>query len=67
MTERQEKVLACIRHAIRTRGEAPTLQEIADEVGLSSRSSVHYQLRQLEQRGVVAHSDPRRWRSYRAA
>ncbi|MGV4988943.1 LexA family protein [Streptomyces sp. NRAIS3] len=36
----QERVLRCIRQAITDRGEAPTVREIGDAVGMRSRSSV---------------------------
>ncbi|MGX1887503.1 LexA family protein [Streptomyces sp. NPDC055287] len=64
LTERQEQVLACIRQTIGTHGEAPTVREIGDHVGLSSSS--HYQLKQLERHGVIARGESR-WRPYRLA
>lgn len=63
LSERQERVLACVREWITEHGEAPTVREIGRRVGLSSPSSVLYQLRQLENRGVITRTE-RRWRSY---
>ncbi|MFF2963825.1 helix-turn-helix domain-containing protein [Streptomyces sp. NPDC057963] len=45
-------------------GEAPSLRQIAERVGLASTSSVHYQLGELEERGLVRRT-ARRWRSCR--
>ncbi|MEU6657426.1 hypothetical protein [Streptomyces sp. NPDC046821] len=51
ITERQRSILVAIRAHIADRGEAPTVREIAAAVGLSSPSSVLYQLRRLEEAG----------------
>ncbi|MFF3313530.1 winged helix DNA-binding protein [Streptomyces sp. NPDC002952] len=53
LSARQEAILSCIRREIVERGEAPTVREIARTVGLSSTSSVAYQLRELERRGEI--------------
>ena len=53
LTDIQERILRCIRESIADRGEAPTVAEIGAEVGLSSRSSVHYQLRELEAKNAI--------------
>ncbi|MEU0965682.1 hypothetical protein ABZ357_09730 [Streptomyces sp. NPDC005917] len=66
LTERQERIVACIREWITEYGEAPTVTEIGERVGLRSRSAVHYQLRQCEQRGAIA-VEPRRPRGIRLA
>ncbi|MFD7446715.1 LexA family protein [Streptomyces sp. NPDC059909] len=66
LSARQEAVLACIREWIAENGEGPTLREIGQAVGLSSPSSVAYQLGRLEEHGVIARSG-RRWRSCRLA
>lgn len=54
LTERQEAILDCIRETLDVFGEAPSVREIARYVGLSSISAVHYQLGQLERKGVIA-------------
>jgi repressor LexA len=53
LTSRQEEILRCIRLAITDQGDAPTVSEIAEQVGLRP-SSVHYQLRELETKGAIA-------------
>jgi repressor LexA len=47
------QILAAIRTSVRERGIPPTLQEIADAVGLSSLSSVHHHLRVLQKQGAI--------------
>ncbi|MEU0398365.1 hypothetical protein ABZ208_37615 [Streptomyces sp. NPDC006208] len=64
MTETQRRVLACVREWIAENGEGPTVREIGRGVGLSSPSSVAYQLRRLQQLGAISR-DGRGWRSIR--
>ncbi|MFD5002193.1 LexA family protein [Streptomyces mutabilis] len=52
LTPRQEEILRVIRLAITDQGDAPTVAEIAEQVGLRP-SSVHYQLRELEAKGAI--------------
>ncbi|MGW0572989.1 LexA family protein [Streptomyces tauricus] len=66
LTEREEQILACIRRSIAERGEGPTMVEIGAAVGLRSKGTVAYHLRNLQERGVLAR-DGRGWRSYRPA
>ncbi|MFI2764877.1 hypothetical protein ACH5A3_39610 [Streptomyces echinatus] len=66
LTDTQERVLRCIRQAIADRGEAPTVAEIGEAVGMRSRSSVHYQLVELEAKGAIAR-ERRRSRGIRLA
>lgn len=66
LTDVQERILRCIRQAIADRGEAPTVAEIGAEVGMSSRSSVHYQLVELEAKRQIVR-EPGRWRGIRLA
>jgi DNA-binding transcriptional ArsR family regulator len=66
LTGMQERILSCIRQAITEDGEAPTVGEIADRVGLKSWSSVHYQLRELEAKGAIVR-EPGRARGIRLA
>lgn len=65
LTDRQEAILHCIRTTIRTRGDAPTVAEITETVGLRP-SSVHYQLRELEAKGAIVR-EPGRPRGIRLA
>jgi repressor LexA len=66
LTDTQERILRCIRQAIADQGEAPTVQEIGDQVGMRSRASVHYQLGELESKGAIRR-DPHRRRGIRLA
>jgi len=65
LTSRQERILRCIRLAITDQGDAPTVAEIAEQVGLRP-SSVHYQLRELEAKGAIVRQ-PHRPRGIRLA
>ena len=53
LTERQHKILDYIRHVTRTRNYPPSVREIGEAVGLSSSSTVHNHLNQLERRGLI--------------
>jgi repressor LexA len=66
LTDTQERILRCIRQAIADRGEAPTVQEIGDQVGMRSRASVHYQLGELEAKHAIVR-EPHRRRGIRLA
>ncbi|MEU0368830.1 hypothetical protein ABZ070_00945 [Streptomyces sp. NPDC006283] len=52
-TDRQVRILRWMRTDVAMHGEAPSLREIAAGVGLSSPSSVLYQLQRLEALGAV--------------
>ncbi|MFE2712200.1 hypothetical protein ACFXKI_09475 [Streptomyces mirabilis] len=60
LTVTQERILRCIRTAIVEQGEAPTVQEIGERVGMRSRASVHYQLGELETKGAIVREPGRR-------
>lgn len=60
LTVTQERILRCIRETIADRGEAPTVQEIGERVGMRSRASVHYQLGELEAKGAIVREPGRR-------
>ena len=53
LTDTQERILRYIRAQITECGEAPTVAEIGEQVGMASRASVHYQLVELEQKGAI--------------
>ena len=53
LTPRQVRILEFIREAVRDRGYPPTVREIGEAVGLTSSSSVHSQLANLERRGLL--------------
>ena len=57
VTPRQRRILDFIRSTVRERGYPPTVREIGEAVGLTSSSSVHSQLANLERRGLL-HKDP---------
>jgi repressor LexA len=57
LTARQERILRFISDTVRDRGYPPTVREIGEAVGLTSSSSVHAQLANLERRGLL-HKDP---------
>lgn len=53
LTDRQAKIMRCIRDYIADTGVSPTVREVGQRVGLSSSSSVACQLGRLEERGSV--------------
>src|SRR5437762_5358040 len=53
LTERQVKILDYIRYVTRVRNYPPSVREIGEAVGLSSSSTVHNHLNQLERRGLI--------------
>jgi repressor LexA len=62
LTPRQRKIIQAIVDSIQRRGYAPSMREIADAAGLSSPSSVSYQLSILAKKGYLSR-DARRPRS----
>jgi repressor LexA len=53
LTARQKRILEYIRRTVQERGYPPTVREIGEAVGLTSSSSVHAQLANLERRGLM--------------
>ena len=53
LTERQTRILEYIRQVTRARNYPPSVREIGEAVGLSSSSTVHNHLNQLERRGLI--------------
>ena len=53
VTARQQRILDYIKRTVRERGYPPTVREIGEAVGLTSSSSVHAQLANLERQGLV--------------
>src|SRR5215510_8201995 len=53
ITARQQRILDVIERTVRERGYPPTVREIGDAVGLTSSSSVHAQLANLERKGLL--------------
>jgi repressor LexA len=57
LTKKQTAVLDCIIATIEETGIAPTVRDICDSIGLSSPSTVHVHLNNLEEKGYI-HRDP---------
>ena len=57
LTPRQRRIMEFIRGTVQERGYPPTVREIGEAVGLTSSSSVHSQLANLERRGLLT-KDP---------
>jgi repressor LexA len=53
LTPRSRKVLEVIRESVERRGYPPSVREIGESVGLTSSSSVHYQLKTLQEKGFL--------------
>jgi repressor LexA len=53
LTPRQRRILDFIHSTVRERGYPPTVREIGQAVGLTSSSSVHAQLENLERLGAL--------------
>src|SRR5437016_12443844 len=53
LTERQTRILNYIRDVSKSRNYPPSVREIGEAVGLSSSSTVHNHLNQLERRGLI--------------
>lgn len=53
LTARQRRILEHIAETVRERGYPPTVREIGEAVGLTSSSSVHSQLANLERKGYL--------------
>ncbi|CAB4533231.1 MAG: transcriptional repressor LexA [Actinobacteria bacterium] len=57
LTEVQSKILEAIVSYRREKGYNPTMREVGEAVGLSSTSSVSYQLSQLRELGFLSKAD----------
>ena len=62
LSDRQTRILDYIRYVTKTRNYPPSVREIGEAVGLSSSSTVHNHLNQLERRGLI-HRDPSKSRT----
>lgn len=65
LTDIQERILAVIRRRIAEDGEAPTITELAAEMGRTV-STIHYQLGELEAKYAIVR-EPGRPRGIRLA
>jgi repressor LexA len=66
LTARQRRILDFIQRTVRERGYPPTVREIGEAVGLTSSSSVHAQLENLNRRGLLR-KDPAKPRAIEVA
>jgi repressor LexA len=57
ITPRQQRILEFIAQTVQDRGYPPTVREIGEAVGLTSSSSVHAQLANLQRAGLLT-KDP---------
>ena len=55
--KKQKQILDFISQYIQVNGYSPTLQEIADAMGLSSLATVHEHLRALEKKNIIKRYD----------
>ncbi|PZS10814.1 MAG: repressor LexA [Acidimicrobiales bacterium] len=62
LSNRQQRIVDMIRESVRSRGYPPSVREIGEAVGLTSPSSVAYQLTVLHKKGVLRR-DPNRPRA----
>jgi len=62
LTWRQRRILQVIRESVQRRGYPPSMREIGEAVGLTSTSSVSYQLSTLQNKGYLRR-DPNRPRA----
>jgi repressor LexA len=62
LSPRQRRILEVIRESVETRGYPPSVREIGEAVGLTSPSSVAYQLTALQRKGLLRR-DPNRPRA----
>jgi repressor LexA len=66
MTPRQQRILDFIRRTVQERGYPPTVREIGEAVGLTSSSSVHAQIGNLQRKGLLR-KDPAKPRAIEVA
>lgn len=57
LTKRQTQFLDFIKKYSQKHGYSPSLEEIADKFSLSSLSTVHYHLSQLQDKGLISRQD----------
>jgi repressor LexA len=55
--KRQKQILDFIAQFIQRNGHSPTLQDIADAIGVSSLATVHEHLETMEKKGVIKRRD----------
>ncbi|MEV8529257.1 hypothetical protein AB0451_34805 [Streptomyces sp. NPDC052000] len=60
LSARQDEIVRCARRWVAEYGEAPSMRELGQAVGLSSSGSISYQLRRMREAGVVVETRGRR-------
>ncbi|WP_405598231.1 MULTISPECIES: hypothetical protein [unclassified Streptomyces] len=60
LTDRQMRIIRSAREWTAEYGEAPSVRELAAAVGVSSSSSIAYQLRRLRELGITVETRGRR-------
>ncbi|MFG3369659.1 hypothetical protein ACIPWY_31050 [Streptomyces sp. NPDC090032] len=60
LTDRQIRIIRSAREWITQYGEAPSVRDLAAAVGVSSSSSIAYQLRRLREQGITVETRGRR-------
>ncbi len=59
ITDRQQRIVDCIRAHIAENGYPPTFREICNTVGLKSPSTVDYHMRRLREKGILQYEEGR--------
>jgi len=57
LTKRQSQILNFVKKYSKKHGYSPSLEEIAEKFSLSSLSTVHYHLSQLQEKGLISRQD----------
>lgn len=57
VTKRQKQILDFVKKYSEKNGYSPSLEEIADRFNLSSLSTIHYHLSQLQEKGLISRQD----------
>lgn len=53
LTESQRRVLDCLSSIIREKGVTPSFRELAKALGLKSLNTIHFHLKELEEKGYI--------------
>jgi len=63
LTKQQAKLLAFIKQSLHDRaGVCPSFQEMADGIGIKSKSGIHPMMKALEERGYISRPAQVKWR-----
>lgn len=67
LTQLEQKIIRFLRCFIAEHGHGPTLVEIGNAVGISSKGTVHRYIQALVDKGVLLRTEERGWRGIRLA